>query len=191
MPAGNVGELIAYARQNPGKLNYGSAGIGTPQHLGAGLFEMLAVVKMTHVPYKGSAAAIADLLSGQLQVWFGPVTKALIGYREAGRIRFLASAQAGRLQSLPDLPTVVEAGLAGYSMNVWLGIAMPAGTPVAIINKVSADLQKVMQEPSMSDKYAAQGQETAWSTPDELAKLIESDRLRWEKVVRAAGIKSE
>lgn len=191
VPANSVGEFVAYARQNPGKLNYGSAGVGTPQHLGAGLFENLAGVKMTHVPYKGSAAAITDLLSGQLQVWFGPATQAMIGYRDGNRVKVLASAQATRLQSLPTLPTIAESGVKGYALNVWLGVAAPAGTPTAVVNKISGDIQKVLQDPSMPEKYAAQGMEPAWSTPAELAKLIESDRVRWAPLVGAAAIKSE
>jgi tripartite-type tricarboxylate transporter receptor subunit TctC len=191
VPANNVGEFIAFARQNPGKLNYGSAGIGTPQHLGAGLFENLTGVKMTHVPYKGSAAAITDLLSGQLQVWFGPATQAMIGYRDGNRVKVLASAQATRLQSLPALPTIAEAGVKGYAMNVWLGVAAPAGTPLPVIGKISGDIQKALQEPSMTEKYAAQGMEPAWSTPAELAKMIESDRVRWAPLVSAAAIKSD
>jgi tripartite-type tricarboxylate transporter receptor subunit TctC len=190
LEARSVKELVALARARPGALDYGSSGIGSPQHLGAALMESLAGIKMSHVPYKGAAPALQDLVPGRIHVWVGAANTILPQVR-GGKLRLLAGAGPRRYASLPDLPTIAESGLPGYSLDVWLGLAMPARVPEAVVAKVNADVARVLQSPELRADLAAQGIEVATNSPREFAQIIRDDYERWGKVVREAGIKAD
>lgn len=190
VPAKSVKDLVAAAKASPGALNYASSGVGSAQHLGTELLRHLTGVEMTHVPYKGAAPALADLLPGRVHVFIGAANQLLPQVRE-GRLRLLASAGAKRLAMLPEVPTIAESGVPGYHHDVWSGVLMPAHVPAAIVAKASRDIAAVLNAPDVKAKLAAQGIDVVTSTPQALAKLIRSDYERWGKVVKAAGIRAE
>ena len=190
IPVKNVAELIAWVKANPGKANYGSVGAGTSTHLESELFNTMAGVKMTHVPYKGSAPALMDLVGGNLQVMFdawassGPFVK-------DGKTRLLAVTTAQRSKLLPDVPTVAESGLPGYEAMPWLGFVAPAGTPAAAVNRFHAELMEVLKEPEVQDKFRALGLDIIGNTPQQFADFIKRDIVKWAKVVKGSGAKAD
>lgn len=190
IPVKNVAELIAWVKANPGKANYGSVGAGTSTHLESELFNTMAGVKMTHVPYKGSAPALMDLVGGNLQVMFdawassGPFVK-------DGKTRLLAVTTAQRSKLLPDVPTVAESGLPGYEAMPWLGFVAPAGTPAAAVNRFHAELMEVLKEPEVQDKFRALGLDIIGNTPQQFADFIKRDIVKWAKVVKDSGAKAD
>jgi tripartite-type tricarboxylate transporter receptor subunit TctC len=188
--AASVQELIAYARARPGELNFGSSGTGSPQFLGGTLLQQLSGTKMNHVPYKGAAPAVADLLPGRIQVWIGAANSLLPHIRE-GKLRVLATAAAQRFAVIGDTPTVAEAGLAGYALYPWLGLFVPAKTPPEIIAKINGEVAKIINSPEVKARLVPQGMDIATGSPQELAQLIREDHARWGKVMREAGIKGE
>ncbi len=190
VPAKNVRELIAYARANPGKLNYATPGLGTPHHLSAELFKTMANLDMVHVPFKGAAEMVPELLAGRVQVIFGAINS-LLPHMKTGRLRALAVGEAKRAAVAPEVPTMSEAGLLGYQVEVWLGILAPGGTPRAIVNKLNSEIVAVLKTPEVRERVAAHGLETIGTTPEEFATVIRNDLPRWAKVVRDAGIKPE
>jgi tripartite-type tricarboxylate transporter receptor subunit TctC len=190
VPAKSVKELIALLRARPGQINYGSGGVGGSTHLAAELFKLLAKVDITHIPYKGGGPAVTDLLGGQISMIFGNLP-AVLPHVNSGRIRVLAIASARRSPTMPDLPTMHEAGVPGFEASTWAGLLMPAGTPAAIINRFYADLQKVYAMPDMKERMASSGFEAIGSSPKEFAAYIDAEIVRWEKVIRAAGIQAE
>ena len=190
MPVKSVSDLIAVARSKPGQLNYASTGQGTVPHLSGELFKMLAKVDLVHVPYKGSAAAIADLLGGQINVFFDNVASAL-PFVKSGKLRGLAITTAKRSDQLPNLPTMIEAGVAGYESNSWNGIVMPAKTPKPVIDRFYAELSRALQAPDVRERIGAVGAEVSGVPPAEFAKFMQRETQKWGRVVKEAGIKAE
>ncbi|MEI6319876.1 MAG: tripartite tricarboxylate transporter substrate binding protein [Pseudomonadota bacterium] len=190
VPAKNVKELIALLRSRPGQINYGSGGVGGSTHLAAELFKLLAKVDVTHIPYKGGGPAVTDLLGGQISMIFGNLP-AVLPHVKSGRINVLAIASAKRSPTMPDLPTMDEAGVRGFEASTWAGLLMPAGTPQPIIDRFYADLQKIYAHPDMKQRMATGGFEAIGSSPKEFAAYLDLEVARWEKVIRAAGIKAE
>ena len=186
IPAVSVKELIAYAKANPGKMNYSSSGSGSSTHLAGVLFNNMAGVEIVHIPYKGAAPAIVDLLAGNIQMRFSSVVPAL-PHVKSGRMRGLAISSARRYGPLPDVPTIAESGLPGYNVESFYAVFAPAGTPRAIIIKLNAELVRNLKTPEVAAQMAADGAEVIGSTPDELAKALREDFARWAKPVRDSG----
>ena len=191
IPAASVKEFIAYAKANPGKLNYGSSGNGTTSHLGGAMFASMAGVEMTHVPYKGSAPMLTDLLAGQLQLAFSSVPTAL-PHIKSGRLRALAVTLLARSTTLPDLPTVQEAaGLKGFEISLWQGIVAPAATPRAIVLKLNQQIVASLRTADLKGKLTAQGLEVVGSTPERFAAYIREEIEKWTKVVKSSGARAD
>ena len=190
VPATNVRELIALAKQQPGKLAYGSAGNGGGTHLAGELFSMQAGTKLQHIPYKGSAPAMNDLLGGQVQLMFADAPTALTQIR-AGKVRALGVASAQRSTLLPELPTIAESGLSGYEAYSWAGLLAPAGTPREIVAKISADLQRVMTQPDVKRRLNEAGAEANPTSPERFGQMLRAEIDKWAKVVKAADIKAD
>ena len=191
VPANSVKELIAYARAHPRKLNYGSSGSGTTSHLGGAMFESMAVVQMTHVPYKGSAPMLTDLLAGQLQLAFSSVPTAL-PHIKSGRLRALAVTLLRRSQVLPDLPTVEEAaGLKRFEISLWQGLVAPAATPNGIVTKLHREIAASLRTPDLKSRLSAQGLDAVGGTPDAFARYMREEIEKWTQVVKASGARAE
>jgi tripartite-type tricarboxylate transporter receptor subunit TctC len=188
LPAKNVPELIALARKRPGQLLFASSGnAGTP-HLCAELFKTLAKIDITHVPYKGGAPAMMDTIGGQTQIYCSGVTSA-VPQAKAGKLRLLGMATVKRSPVLPDLPTVAEQGLPGFDVASWFGIMVPARTPVAIIQRLHAEIAKVLDIPEMRNIVTSQGSEVALMDPARFGEYLRAEIDKWGKVVRGAGLK--
>jgi tripartite-type tricarboxylate transporter receptor subunit TctC len=182
--------LVAQARANPGKLNFGSAGIGTTGHLGQALLTHVAGISITHVPYRGAAPSVTDLIGGRIDgVVDNPPT--VISHIRAGTIIALAVAAKERLALLPDLPTAVEAGLPGLQASSWFGVVAPAGTASEIVKRLHAEIVKAVQAPSMQRFTSQSGARMVGSTPEEFAKLIVDERKKWGEIVKSANISAE
>ena len=190
VPANSVKELIALAKSQPGKLNFSSSGAGGSMHVAAELFKGMAGVDMVHIPYKGGAPAVADLLSGQVALSFSTVLET-IQHVKAGKVRALAVTNDHRSIALPDLPTIAEAGLPGYQSISWLALFAPAGTPKEIVNKVSAESVRILKLPDVKERLLAQGAEPIGSTPEQLATILSADIAKYAKVIRESGYKPE
>ena len=188
--ANSVKELVALAKANPGKLNYGSSGTGQPQHLGGELFNSLAGTQIVHVPYKGAVPAVTDLLAGRIQVWIGAINT-LLPHIKAGSLRVLGAVPSKRYASFPDIPTIAEAGLPGYDMDVWLATMVPTGVPADIVAKIQSETARALAQPEIREKLAQQGIEATSSTTAELATLIREDYARYGKLIKDAGIKAD
>jgi tripartite-type tricarboxylate transporter receptor subunit TctC len=188
--ANNVRELIAYAKANPGKLAYASSGIGSTYHLGAELFASQTGIQWTHVPYKGAAPAIQDVLAGHVQVMFDNVSSAIPNVK-AGKLKALGLASLKRYPSLPDLPTVAEQGVPGYTTTIWLGIFAPAKTPPAVLQRLQKDIGDAVGSADYKEKLLAIEMQPQASSSSELAGYLKSDLAKWAKVVKEAGIKPE
>jgi tripartite-type tricarboxylate transporter receptor subunit TctC len=186
VPATSVQELIAYAKANPGKLNFASSGSGTSIHLSGELFKVMAGVQMMHVPYKGSSPALQDLVGGQVQLMFDNLPSSLALIR-AGKLRALAVTSAMRAAALPDVPTIAEAGLPGFEASSWFGVLAPAGTPPAIVAKLNAEVAGWLASPEAKDKLLAQGAIAAGGSPEDFARHIDAETAKWAKVVKASG----
>ena len=188
LPVNSVAELIAYAKANPGKLNFASSGSGTSIHLSGELFMSMTGARMTHVPYKGSAPALQDLAGGQVQLMFDnlPSSLALI---KAGKLRALAVTSAARAAALPDVPTIAESGVPGFEASSWFGILAPAGTPAPIVAKIDAEVAQWLASPDARERLLAQGANAAGGTPDDFARHIAAETAKWAKVVRDSGAK--
>ena len=190
IPAHSVKELIALAGKEPGALNYASAGSGSGIHLGSELFASMAGIKLTHVPYKGSAPALTDLLGGHVAIYFSSLPPA-IGLVKDGKVRALAVTGAKRSPVFPDLPTVAEAGLPGYEAVLHYGIVAPAGTPGPVIAKLNQALQTALANDDVKAKIAADGAEPLPSTPAEYAADIDREEAKWSEIVRKSGAKAD
>ena len=190
IPAHSVKELIALAGKEPGALNYASAGSGSGIHLGSELFASMAGIKLTHVPYKGSAPALTDLLGGHVAIYFSSLPPA-IGLVKDGKVRALAVTGAKRSPVFPDLPTVAEAGLPGYEAVLHYGIVAPAGTPGPIIEKLNQALRTALANDDVKAKIAADGAEPLPSTPAEYAADIDREEAKWSEIVRKSGAKAD
>jgi tripartite-type tricarboxylate transporter receptor subunit TctC len=190
LPVRSVSDLIALAKKEPGKLNYASAGTGSGIHLGTEYFATMAGVRLTHIPYKGSAPALSDLVGGHVALYFSSLPPA-IGLVKDGKVRALAVTSAKRSPILPDLPTVAEAALPGYEAVLHYGIVAPAGTPRPVIEKLSAALRTAVMSDDLKARLADDGAEPLASTPEEYAADIDSEETKWSAIVKASGAKAE
>jgi len=188
--AASVVELTALAKASPGKLNYASNGNGSSAQLAAVLFESMAGVRMTHVPYKGVSQALVDLMSGEVQLMFGTIV-AISPHIKAGRLRALAVTGKSRSGLLPEVPTLAEAGLPGYEAGSWYGILAPAGTPGAIVARLNAEINQAVRQPEVRERLAAEGAETLGGTPEEFASHLKAELARMGRLMREAGIRME
>jgi tripartite-type tricarboxylate transporter receptor subunit TctC len=189
-PVASIRELIALAGANPGKLSYASSGAGAASHLWAELFKSMAGVDLLHVPYKGTGQALTDLLAGQVDLLFAP-SQTVIQHVRAGKLKALATTGARRTETLPDLPTVAESGLPGYEALGWFGVLAPAATPRPIVERLSADANRVLADPDVRSRMIALGADPRGNTPEEFARFIRDDQAKWAKLMREAGIKPE
>jgi tripartite-type tricarboxylate transporter receptor subunit TctC len=188
-PARTVAEFIAYAKANPGKINFASAGIGTGLHVSGELFKMMTGIQMTHVPYRSDAPAIADLIAGQVQVMFDPIV-ACIGQVKSGTLRALAVTTAERAKVLPDVPTIAET-VPGYEARGFQGVGAPHGTPTEIIDLLNKTINASLVDPKLQERLAAIGNEPLILSPDGFAELLVEETEKWGKVVKFAGIKAD
>jgi tripartite-type tricarboxylate transporter receptor subunit TctC len=189
IPIRTVPELIAFAKTNPGKLNMGSGGIGSPQHVAGELFKMMTGIDMVHVPYRGGAPAIADLLGGQVQVIFDNLSES-IGYIREGRLRPLAVTTAVRSEALPDLPTVGDF-VPGYEASVWFGVGAPRNTPAAIIDKLNKEINAGLADPRIKARFADLGATVFMGSPTDFGKFMSEETEKYGKVVKFAGMKAD
>jgi len=187
LAASNVRELVALAKSKPGQLNFASSGTGTATHLGLELFKAATGINVVHVPYKGGAPALTDLIAGQVQLLFISIPSVMPQVK-AGRLKALAVSSARRSLSAPEVPTVAESGYPGFEYVNWNALFAPAATPRAIISKLNTEVVKIMRDPDLAQKLVGQGAEPAPGTPEQLAQYMRVDFDRWRKVIRAAGI---
>jgi tripartite-type tricarboxylate transporter receptor subunit TctC len=190
LPAKNLNELIALAKAKPGQLNYGSAGIGGVPHLAAELFKLRAKVDIVHVPYKGTPAAMTDLISGQISIIIAN-TLSVEPHIKTGRLRALAVSSAQRSPSAPTLPTIAESGLPGFDAVTWFGMAAPVGTSPEIIARVGGEMRKIVQSKNFNDLLISQGADPIGSTADEFRARIRADLAKWAETIKAASVKAE
>jgi tripartite-type tricarboxylate transporter receptor subunit TctC len=189
IPSKTVPELIAYIKANPGKISYGSGGVGTTSHLAGELFKSTAKVDMTHIPYKGNAPAITDLIGGQTQLMFATMPTVL-PYVKTGKLRALAVIGSTRSPSLPDLPTVSET-LPGFDVSNWIGIFAPTGTSPSIVSKLNAEIIKVMQQPNVQKRLDTEGAKFKVMTPESFGVFQKNEAQKWAKIIRDSGLKPE
>ena len=188
LPVNSVADLIKLAKAKPGSINFASSGNGTSIHLSGELFKTMAGVDMTHVPYKGSAPALTDLIGGQVQVMFDNLPSSL-PYIKAGKLRAIAVTSSKRAPALPDVPTISESGLPGFDASSWFGILAPAGTPPAVVARLNTEVNKWLQTPEAKEQLLAQGAQAAGGAPEQFAAFIRSETDKWAKVVKASGAK--
>jgi tripartite-type tricarboxylate transporter receptor subunit TctC len=186
----SVKRLIAMAQARPGVLNYASSGPGTPYHMAGELFKSMAKVDIVHVPYKGSSGARTDVLGGQIEMMFDAITT-MAPNVQAGRVRALATTGRARSAVLPNVPTVNEAGVPGYDAVIWLGIMAPTNTPKPIVDRLNAEIRKVLARPDIKDAWKKQGAETMDMSPEQFGEFLRGDIQKWASVVKGAGIKAD
>lgn len=190
LPVKSVSELIAYARANPGKLTFGSPGIGSTAHLSMELFKTLSKTSMVHVPYKGSAGVLADVMAGQIQLTMDNIP-VYLPQAKAGKIRALAVSSPQRAAAAPDIPTVAEAGVPGFGALAWFAVFAPAKTPKPIVVRLAAETQRVLKLADFRERIVGLGGQPVGGTPEELAAFIKSEITKWAKVISDAGVKAE
>jgi len=190
LPVKTMAELVAYAKANPGKLNYASSGNGSLQHATGAMLEQQAGIKMTHVPYKGTGPALQDLLGGQVDVTFGTAPP-FIPHIQSGKLRVLATTGKARLPSLPDVPTTAEAGLPKLDATSWFGVYAPAATPKAVVDKLTADIARVVASPAFQQKAQEQGAAADYLTPRQMDAKVKQETATWQEVVKAAHIRAD
>jgi tripartite-type tricarboxylate transporter receptor subunit TctC len=188
VPVTNLAELIALAKSKPGKLNYASSGPGTPYHMAGELFKAMANVDIVHVPYKGSSQARTDVLGGQVDMMFDAVTT-MSEFARVGKVKALATTGKVRSSVLPNVPTLSEAGVAGYEAVIWLGIMAPKGTPPEIVKRLNTEIVKIVGKPDVRDEWIKQGAVAMTMTPDEFGRYLNDDIVKWERVVKISGAK--
>jgi tripartite-type tricarboxylate transporter receptor subunit TctC len=189
-PFNNVQELVAYARANPGKLNYASAGNGTSNHLSYELLKAMTRTFVTHIPYKGSAPAVTDLIAGQVQVMFDNTPNVLPHVR-AGRLKALAVSTRARSEFAPEIPSVHESGVPGYDVSVWFGILTLAGTPRDVVQRLNTEMVKILTSAEVKERFGKMGVEVVAGTPEHFSQFLKSEVARWAKVVQDGGIKAD
>lgn len=190
LPAKNITEFLAYARKNPGKINYGSGGVGSAGHLAMEMFEDAGNFQATHVPYKGSGPAITDLISGQIQAMLMTIAS-IKPYIDSGQVRALATSGLARTPSLPTLPTLNESGLKGFSFEPWYGVFAPAKTPQKTLEQINAAVNEALKNPENQAKLAGQGLEVKPMTMPQFAAMVDADLAKWDKVIKRLNIKAE
>jgi tripartite-type tricarboxylate transporter receptor subunit TctC len=188
VPVNNLKEFIAWAKQNPGKLNYASQGNGSVSHIGTEIFKQQTGIEMTHVPYKGSGQAIQDVLAGQVQVFIS-TPPSLMGHVQSGKLKALAVTGKARHPQMPQVPTAAEAGMTGFELESWVALYVPNGTPKEVVQKLSADVKRSMELPETKQRADAAGVEVRYLTPDNTTKLLDRDTASWAKAIKAANIK--
>lgn len=187
LPVKNVREFLAYVTANPGKLSYGSPGNGSTAHLSMELFKSMTGANLVHIPYKGSAGVMADVMGGQIAVTIDNMPPYLPNVK-AGKIRALAVSTAKRSSAVPDLPTIADAGVPGYDSGAWFGLLAPAGTPKAIVNQLSAETARILKQPEVNKRISELGAEPVGSTPEQFTALIKSEITKWAKVIKDANV---
>jgi tripartite-type tricarboxylate transporter receptor subunit TctC len=187
-PASNLKEFLAYAKKNPGKLNYASSGPGTPYHMAGELFKYMAGVDIVHIPHKGSDQARTAVLAGEVDIMFDAIST-IVGQVHAGKLKALGTSGKARSPVTPDVPTIAEAGVPGYEATIWLGLMAPAGTPKPIIDGLNSAVNKVINSPDVKENWAKQGALPMGMTPDEFGKFIRADVQKWAKLVKETGMK--
>jgi len=185
-PANSVKELIEVAKSKPGGLNFASSGNGQSTHLSAELFNTMAGIKMSHVPYKGSAPALTDVMSGQVDVMFDTTLSAM-PFVKAGKLKALGLTSPVRSAAAPDVPTIAESGLPGYEVFAWNGVLVPAGTPRAVIQQLNDQIRKAMLLPQVKDKFSAQGFAASWNSPENFGVFLKNEVDKWGRTVKASG----
>ena len=190
VPFSDVKGLIAYAKANPGKLNYASTGNGTSNHLSFELFKAMTGTSVTHIPYKGSAPAVTDLIAGEVQVMFDNTPNVLPQVR-AGKLKALAVSTRSRTPLAPEIPSVDEAGVPGYDVSVWFGVLTVAGTPREIVQRLNADIVRILTSAEIKDRFGKTGVQVVANSPDEFQRFLNGEVARWADVVRAANIKAD
>jgi tripartite-type tricarboxylate transporter receptor subunit TctC len=190
VPTRNVKDLVALAKAHPGELTYGSAGIGSSGHLAGALFETMTGTKLLHVPYKGMGLVVTDLIGGQVSLTFGTSASVMPQVR-AGRLRALATTGAQRSSALPGIPTVAESGVPGYEASLWYGIVGPARLPPDIVQRLNSAIIGVLKQPQVRERFAAEGVDVRYSTPEEFTRLLAADVQRWAKVIQRARVRVE
>ncbi|MBI4192658.1 MAG: tripartite tricarboxylate transporter substrate binding protein [Betaproteobacteria bacterium] len=183
-------DLIALAKSKPGEIRYGSGGSGGSSHLGTELLRMMTGIDLVHVPYKGTGPALTAMLGGEIHIQLIGISS-VVPHMKSGRMRALAVSGAKRSSAAPEVPTVAESGVPGYEFDVWYGMLFPAGTPRAIVGKANAEINRVLRSPALTQRFAAVGLEPAGNTPEEFAKMIRSEIVKWHKVVESAKIRVE
>jgi tripartite-type tricarboxylate transporter receptor subunit TctC len=186
--ANNLKELIALAKANPKGMNYASSGPGTPYHMAGELFKAMAGIDVVHVPYKGSSGARTDILGGQVQMMFDAITTMAPNVR-SGKLKAFGTTGKTRSSVLPDTPTIAEAGVPGYESTIWLGLMAPAGTPKAIVDKLNAEIAKIVAKPEVKKAWQAQGAEPMSMSPEQFAQYVRDDITKWARVVKISGAK--
>lgn len=189
-PPNSVAELIKYATANPGRVNYGSSGNGTSVHLSMELLKSMTRTFMVHIPYRGSAPVVTDLIAGQLDVMFDNVPN-VIQHVRSGRMKALAVSTSSRSALAPEVPTVAEAGVPGYELSVWFGVLAPAGTPREIVGRLNSEIVKILTSADVKERFAKQGVEVQTGTPEQFSEFLKSEVARWAKVIKDAGIKAD
>jgi len=190
VPVQSVRQLVALARAQPGRLNYASSGAGAPAHLAAELFQASTKVKLTHVPYKGTAPSIASVMAGETDLTFGNMLT-IVPPVQSGKLRALGVSALKRSELFPDLPTIAESGVTGFETVTYYGVFAPAGTPLEIVKQLNAALVRGLQTDDTRKRFAADGSEVVTSTPDEFARVIRADIQKWTRIVKAAGIRPD
>ena len=190
VPASSVADLLRLAREQPGKLSYGSSGIGTPPHLAAELLRRSAGIDVQHVPYKGATPALTDLIAGRIAFTIDSFTMQLPQVK-AGKLRALAVTGVKRAAAVPEVPTIAESGLVGYEYRSWMGVAAPAGTPKEIIARLNAEIVRALRTAEAREWFAAQGADAVGDAPEEFGAVIRADYARWGQIIREAGIKAD
>jgi tripartite-type tricarboxylate transporter receptor subunit TctC len=190
IPASNLKEFVAYLKANPGKINYASQGNGSLSHIGTEIFKQQTGAFMTHIPYRGSGPAVQDVLSGQVQV-FITTPPSVMQHVQAGKLKAFAVTGSARQPLMPNVPTTAEAGMPGFKLEAWVALFAPAGTPTAVVAKLTGDVKKALELPEVKTRADAAGVEIRYQGPDALAKLVKSDLDYWSKTIKTAGIKLE
>ena len=189
-PPNTVRELIEYAKAKPGKINYGSSGNGTSVHLSMELFKSMTKTFMVHIPYRGSAPVVTDLLAGQVDVMFDNVPN-VIQHVRAGKMKALGVSTARRSALAPEVPSLNEAGVPGYDLSVWFGVLAPAGTPREIVQRLNTEIVRILQSPDVKERFLKQGVDVQTSTPEQFDAFVRSEVARWAKVIKDAGIRAD
>ncbi len=190
VPVNSVQELVTLLRSRPGRFSYASGGNGSPQHMAMEMFKAATKTRVVHIPYRGAGPAVADVVGGQVEMTISIVNQ-IIPHARAGRLRTLAVTSRKRLPTLPDVPTLDEAGVPGYECEIWLGLSAPAGTPAPVIETINQAVRRVMSQPDVAQRLSGQGIEILTSTPEQMRQRATDDLKRWTEVIRTAGIKSE